>query len=96
MTKRNRQASQPKHRSVGCIFKNLPDGRSAGKLIHDCGLKGLQVGKAMISREHANFFVNLGGAKARDFIKLIKIAKGHVFEKFVKVLEEEIIMVGEF
>ena len=50
----------------------------------------------MISREHANFFVNLGGAKARDFIKLIKIAKGHVFEKFVKVLEEEIIMVGEF
>ena len=91
-----RQASQPKHKSVGCIFKNPPDGRSAGKLIHDCGLKGMQVGQAMISWEHANFFVNLGGARSSDFIELIKIAKGRVFEKFRILLVEEIIMVGEF
>ena len=65
-------------------------------MIHDCGLKGMQVGQAMISWEHANFFVNLGGARSSDFIELIKIAKGRVFEKFRILLVEEIIMVGEF
>lgn len=90
-----RYDNQPTQASVGCIFKN-PANRSAGQLIDLCGLKGLQVGQAMISREHANFFVNLGGAKASDFIELIKIAKGHVLEKFRMLLEEEIILVGEF
>lgn len=90
-----RYNNQPTQASVGCIFKN-PVNYSAGKLIDLCGLKGLQVGQAMISREHANFFVNLGGARADDFIKLIEIAKGRIFEKFGKMLEEEIVMVGEF
>ena len=54
------------------------------------------MGRAMISKEHANFFVNLGGATANDFIELIKIAKSKVFERFGVLLEEEIIRVGEF
>lgn len=91
-----RQASQPKSPSVGCIFKNPQGGRSAGQLIDYCGLKGLQAGQAMISQEHANFFVNLGNARASDFVELIKIAKARVFEKFGILLEEEITMVGEF
>ncbi|AFZ65802.1 UDP-N-acetylmuramate dehydrogenase [Deinococcus peraridilitoris] len=56
---------QPKMRTPGCAFKN-PGGIGAGKLIDDAGLKGYRVGNAMISHEHANFIVNLGGARAED------------------------------
>lgn len=98
-TRTLRQNGQPKEKSAGCIFKNpiIDGGRvSAGQLIDFAGLKNLQIGRAMISREHGNFFVNLGGAKASDFLELIKIAKGRVFEKSGVLLEEEIIRVGEF
>ncbi|MBI2670047.1 MAG: UDP-N-acetylmuramate dehydrogenase [Candidatus Yanofskybacteria bacterium] len=92
-----RQSKQPKSPSVGCIFKNPAESTlSAGLLIDLCGLKGKRIGSAMISHEHANFFVNLGGAKARDFIELIKIAKSHVLKKFGILLKEEIILVGDF
>ncbi len=94
-----RRNSQPRVKSAGCIFKNpLRDGKriSAGKLIDSAGLKGKRIGNAEISPVHANFFVNLGGAKASDFIELIKLARGKVFEKFNIVLEEEIIKVGKF
>jgi UDP-N-acetylmuramate dehydrogenase len=94
-----RRREQPKAKSAGCIFKNpLRDGErvSASKLIDNAGLKGKRVGNAEISPIHANFFVNLGGAKAGDFAELIKLAKGRVFEKFKIVFEEEIITVGEF
>lgn len=91
-----RYESQPTQASVGCIFKNPLGDKGAGKLIDEAGLKGMQVGQAMISQEHANFFVNLGGAKASDFVELIKIAKGRAFEKSGILLEKEIVMVGEF
>ncbi len=94
-----RRSEQARAKSAGCIFKNpLRDGEriSAGKLIDGAGLKGKRVGNAEISSVHANFFVNLGGAKASDFSELIKVAKSCVFEKFNILLEEEIVEVGEF
>jgi len=94
-----RSKKQPQVKSVGCIFENpVRDGKrvSAGKLIDETGLKGARIGNAEISPVHANFFVNLGGATANDFIELIKLARGRVFEKFKIVLKEEIIRVGVF
>lgn len=61
---------QPKVRSAGCAFKN-PPGDSAGRLIDTHGLKGLRAGQAMVSLEHANFIVNLGGATAHDVMTLL-------------------------
>ncbi|MFA5386559.1 MAG: UDP-N-acetylmuramate dehydrogenase [Candidatus Paceibacterota bacterium] len=75
--------------SAGSVFKN-PDGFSAAWLIEACGLKGKRVGKAEISKKHANFIVNLGGAKEKDVIKLINIAKKTVKKKFKINLQEEI------
>lgn len=78
--------------SAGSVFRN-PDGLSAGKLIEDAGLKGYQIGGAMISPKHANFIVNTGDATSDDIIKLIEYTKQKVEEKYgIKLLlEQEII-----
>jgi UDP-N-acetylmuramate dehydrogenase len=68
---------QPKKKSAGCAFKN-PAGESAGRLIDQKGLKGTQLGQAMISLEHGNFLVNLGGATAADMLGLIKHVQSHI------------------
>jgi len=94
-----RAKRQPGVKNIGCIFKNpLRDGKmvSAGKLIDEAGLKGFRVGDALVSHVHANFFENLGGAKASDFLELIKIVRSKVYSKFGIMLEEEIVKVGEF
>ncbi|MER3479406.1 MAG: UDP-N-acetylmuramate dehydrogenase [Meiothermus sp.] len=62
---------QPKKKSAGCAFKN-PPGDSAGRLIDRQGLKGTTVGRAMISHEHGNFIVNLGGATAQEVYALLR------------------------
>lgn len=101
--------NQPKGKSVGSIFKN-PSGSSApsnatsnvaaaaaaGYLIEKADLKGKKIGDAMISKKHANWIVNLGNAKAEDVLKLIRLAKMEVKNKFGVELEEEIRLVGEF
>ena len=67
---------------------------SAGELIEKCGLKGKRTGGAKISEKHANFIVNLGGAKAKDVKKLINLAKKKVKKKFGITLAEEIQHLG--
>ncbi len=85
---------QPRGKSCGCVFKN-PNGLSAGRLIDEAGLKGLKIGGAEVSREHANFIVNNGGS-AREVYSLIKAVKKSVYEKTGINLEEEVIYIGEF
>jgi len=77
--------------SAGCVFKN-PAGtlKSAGELIDKCGLKGKRIGGALVSRRHANFIVNAGGATSDDIIALIGIVKNEVKDKFAIELELEI------
>lgn len=75
--------------SAGCVFKN-PRGKSAGRLIDECGLKGKRIGGAVISRKHANFILNTGNAKARDVLRLMALAKRAVKKKFDITLEPEI------
>lgn len=77
----------------GSIFQN-PEGKSAGWLIDQSGLKGTSAGEAQISLEHGNFIINKGKAKAKDVLKLIDLAKKLVFKKFGLRLKEEIVLVG--
>jgi UDP-N-acetylmuramate dehydrogenase len=83
------------HPSAGSIFKKI-EGVGAGRLVDQCGLKGIRVGDAQISHIHANIMVNLGHATARDVRELIAIAQRAVEEKFGHRLEPEINFVGEF
>lgn len=75
--------------SAGSFFKNGRD-FTAGKVIEEAGLKGLTVGRAQVSKKHANFIVNLGGAKAADVKRLAKRVKAAVWRKCKIRLEEEV------
>ncbi|MDP3995688.1 MAG: UDP-N-acetylmuramate dehydrogenase [bacterium] len=86
---KKRREKTPAFFSAGSIFKN-PKSFPAGYLIEKCGLKGKKVGQAKISEKHANFIINLGGAKAKDVKSLINLAKKEVKKKFKISLEEEI------
>ena len=87
------KGNQPKEKSAGSIFKN-PANDSAGRLIDAAGLKGKKVGEAQISPQHANFIINLGRAKAKDVLTLIRLAQNEVKEKFGVELELEIKLIG--
>jgi len=76
-------------RNSGCIFKN-PRGVSAGALIDRAGLKGLQIGGAVVSEKHANFIIAEKGCTSRDVKRLIEAVKQRVKEKFDTELELEI------
>lgn len=71
------RAGQPKVKSAGCAFKN-PPGDSAGRLIDVAGCKGLRVGGAEVSSDHANFVVNVGGASASDVVTLLALVQERV------------------
>ena len=87
-----RRASQPLgQKSAGCIFKN-PPGASAGRMIDDLGLKGLNVGDARVSDRHANFFVNAGKASAKDMLALIADVRERVQKSFGILLEHEVVV----
>lgn len=90
-----RRASQPSGASAGSMFKN-PAGDYAGRLIEAAGLKGERVGNAQISPVHANFFINLGNARATDFMALIGRARQRVKAEFGVELELEIQLAGEW
>ena len=79
---------------AGSVFRN-PEGDFAARLIEESGLKGLRHGGAEISRMHANFIVNLGGAKASDVVWLMNEAQRKVREKFGIELRPEVMRVGE-
>lgn len=82
--------SQPLNtKNAGCIFKN-PRGMSAGALIDRSGLKGTQVGGAVVSEKHANFITTEKGCTSKDVGQLIKLIQTKVKEIFDVQLEMEI------
>lgn len=85
-----RKQKQPKGvGSAGSIFKN-PKGDFAGRLIEQAGLKGLTLGKAMVSPQHANFIVNTGGAVPEDIIGLMREVRQKVLQQSGVLLEPEV------
>lgn len=85
-----RSASQPLDLpSAGSAFKR-PAGGYAAALIDQSGLKGYQVGNAAISKKHAGFAVNLGGATAEDVRNLLTQVSQKVFQDSGIRLEPEI------
>lgn len=92
--KNSRLEKQPiEFPSAGSTFKRGADFITA-KLIDECGLKGYSVGDAEVSTKHAGFVINKGNATANDVLNLVEIIKKSIFDKFGKVIELEIEILG--
>ena len=90
-----RKDKQPlEYPSAGSTFKR-PEGAFAAALIDQCGLKGLQVGGAMVSEKHAGFLINAGGATCADMDALIEKVREIVAEKTGYHLETEVYRLGD-
>jgi UDP-N-acetylmuramate dehydrogenase len=90
-----RRATQPVDQpSCGSVFVN-PPGDYAGRLIEAAGMKGVREGAAMISPLHANFIVNVGGARAADVLALIERARAAVLAHSGVALETEVRISGD-
>lgn len=90
-----RKTSQPlEYPSGGSTFKR-PEGYYAAALIDECGLKGLSVGGAEVSRKHAGFVINRENATCSDVLALVEKIKESVFEQKGVKLETEIIYLGK-
>jgi len=95
-TRTHRRGVQPQgHPNAGSMFKN-PPGDHAGRLIEAADLKGVVRGRVQISERHANFFLNLGGARASEVRALMDLVQRVVRERFNVWLEPEVRLVGEW
>ena len=85
----------------GSVFKNpvLPDNwqekpRTSGQFIEATGLKGFRVGGVEVSPMHANYFVNIGGAKSIEVIALMKEVRARVAAQWGVTLEPEVKLIA--
>ncbi|MFP4507661.1 MAG: UDP-N-acetylmuramate dehydrogenase [Candidatus Acetothermia bacterium] len=81
-------------RTAGCVFKN-PDHheKTAGELLDKAGAKGLRVGDAVVSHQHANFILNKGHATAKNIQNLIDICRHRVYKEFGVTLVTEVMVI---
>lgn len=85
-----RKEKQPlEYPNAGSTFKR-PQGQFAGKLIQDCGLKGVSIGGAQVSEKHSGFVINTGNATSDDIKRLIEKVQQTVLEKTGYFLECEV------
>ena len=91
-----RVASQPlRWPNAGSVFRN-PPGDFAARLIETTGLKGLRIGGAEVSQQHANFIVNAtGSATAGDIETLIATVQARVAAATGVQLIREVRIVGD-
>ncbi|MBO4433410.1 MAG: UDP-N-acetylmuramate dehydrogenase [Clostridia bacterium] len=89
-----RKEKQPlEYPSAGSVFRR-PEGNFAGTLIEKSGLKGEKVGGAEVSKKHAGFIVNTGGATSKDVKTLIERIQKKVLKDSGVALQREVIYIG--
>lgn len=91
-----RAETQPTNEyNCGSVFRN-PAGQFAARLIEGCGLKGKQLGGAMVSTKHANFIINQeGNASAQDIESLIELVQQTVHQQTAVALIREVHIIGD-
>jgi UDP-N-acetylmuramate dehydrogenase len=95
---RSRREKFPrKEPNCGSVFKSRPGLYETvgppGKVIEETGLKGFRIGNAEVSKRHANFIINNGGATSEDVLSLIGEIKSRVMKRFAVSLICEVMFV---
>lgn len=103
---RHRRQRYPNERTCGSFFRNFYDHEvtveSNGKkmiyvayYLDKLGIKGaLQVGKALVSHQHANMIVTQPGATSHDVIELARAMQRRVYEAFGIMPQPECQFIG--
>ncbi len=83
-----------KEPNCGSVFLSTSEMHASvgppGKIIEEAALKGFRIGNAEVSRQHANFIVNRGGATSRDVLDLISHIRRTVRERISFDLDCEV------
>jgi UDP-N-acetylmuramate dehydrogenase len=88
---RERKSKQPLDKpTAGSTFKSPPGRKGAGYYIEKAGLKGHQIGGAVVSDKHANWIENSGEATSEDIQTLIEFIRKKVQEEHDVFLEVEV------
>lgn len=70
--------------SCGSVFKGdaelVRNFGPPGAVIESLGFKGTRIGDAVVSPLHANFIVNVGAARARDVLALVRLIRQRAFD----------------
>ena len=101
-----RDETQPtKDRTAGSTFRNPAGFSSTGraddvhdlkawKVIDNAGMRGAQIGGAVMNEKHSNFLTNAGGATAADLEDLGELVRKKVYDSQGIELQWEIMRVG--
>ena len=92
--RRTRSQRLPRGATFGSVFRNPPDGPTAGELLDRAGCKKLRVGSVRVSNEHANILINEGRENASEILELIDWMKDRVRDAFGIDLQEEVVVIG--
>ncbi len=88
---KERKGKQPlQYPTAGSVFKQPEGGRAAGWYLDEAGLKGHQIGGAMVSKKHANWILNVDNATAEDIVQLMEHMVDTVEQEFGITLDREV------
>lgn len=92
-----RKDCHPTEPNGGSVFKNpkTQTDKAVGWMIDTLGLKGFQVGGAMISPKHGNFIVNTGNATCTDVLRVMAHMKAQLYQHFQVVVQPENLLLGD-
>ncbi len=80
--------------NCGSVFTSAPalyeSTGPPGRLIEFVGCKGLRIGDAQVSEQHANFIVNRGRASSADVLELIRYIRTSVYQETGICMECEV------
>lgn len=90
-----RRENQPGGQNAGSVFVNpVPGEVTAGRLIDECGLRGLRIGTASVSTKHANFIQADEGGRSDDVLAVMSHVRRVVADKTGYVMRSEVRLVG--
>lgn len=89
-----REANYPLGQNcIGLVFKPV-EGQQPERLIEACGLTGIRLGGAEISKLNGNFIINIGDAEAAHVVSLVGMIQERVYLKFKVKLETAVRILG--